>query len=91
MPVYEYENQRHGVRVLVRCAVDRRPRTLVLRRRAVPSHITFGVGTKPPSMGDKLAAGYKKLEDLGQLSDAKGTAHLDAKTIKRAIAMPDPV
>lgn len=90
MPLYEYENAEHGITTTIACPLDRRPEEIVLRRRSVPSRITVGTGAKPPTMGDKLAQGYKALENAGQLTD-RGGNYLPIKTIKEAIATPDPV
>lgn len=87
MPCYEFENEEHGIRLVLPLSVYGRPDTIVLRRRTVPSRVTIGVGAKPPTDGEKLAAGYKQIEDRGQLQT--GGNYLDVATIKRAIAEPD--
>lgn len=86
MPTYEYANEELGIEVTVRMPVDARPDQIVLRRRSVPSRVTVGTGARPPSIGDKLAAGYKALENAGQLRDSPN--YLPTHAIKRAIAEP---
>lgn len=91
MPLYEYENREHGITHTVACPLAQRPEQIVLTRRTVPSRITVGVGARPPTMGDKLAQGYKALENSKTgLADRSGN-YLPVKTIKEAIATPDPV
>lgn len=88
MPAYEYENEEHGLRVVVAFPVAARPDVITLKRRTVPTRVFVGVGALPPTTGDKLQQGYKDLEEKGQLRD-RGGNYLDVKTIKKAIAMPE--
>lgn len=94
MPLYEYVSE-HGQTVLLPRPVDLRDAPVVLggvrfRRRTVPSRVTIGSGARPPTLGDKLAKGYKHLEETGQLA-ANNKNYLPVSAIKRAIAMPEPV
>lgn len=91
MPLYEYENAEHGITHTVACGLAERPAQIVLTRRMVPSRVTIGVGAQPPTMGHKLAAGYKALEASATGLADRGGRYLPVETIKRAIAMPDPV
>ena len=88
MPLYEFQNDEHSVTCCVHFPADARPDTITLTRRTVPSRVSICVGAQPPTMSDKLAAGYKHLEDTGKLA-ARGKAALSTATIKRAIAMPE--
>ena len=88
MPLYEFENAEHSVTLLAQFPAHARPDTITLTRRTVPSRVSICVGAQPPTMSDKLAAGYKHLEDTGKLA-ARGSAALSTATIKRAIAMPE--
>jgi len=88
MPAYEFVNKRHGLSVLVPCSVERRPRSITLRRVAVPSGVMVCSGARAPTIGDKLFAGYKAMDQAGKLSD-KNPNYLPVKTIKKALAMPD--
>lgn len=90
MPLYEFENVQHDIRVTLPLPVEGRPDEIVLKRRTVPSRITVGVGTKPPTLSQKLAQGYKRLEETGALRDDKSGQYLPVKTIKRALETPDP-
>ncbi len=72
MPVYEYESAEHDIHVELRFPAGEKPDEIVLRRRTVPSHVTVGVGAKPPTMGQKIGAGLKKLEADGQLKIRPG-------------------
>lgn len=89
MPLYEYENSVHGITIDLRLPVDDRPDKIVLTRRRVPSGVTVGTGTPPPTLGDRLAVGYKTIEAAGHLRDHQA-GYLDTATVKRALAMPDP-
>ena len=91
MPIYEYKADDGSVE-LIRRPVDLRDAPVLLdgkryRRCTVPSRLTVGVGTRPPTMGDRLAKGYKKLEEQGGLRDNPN--YLPAKTIKAAFEVPD--
>jgi hypothetical protein len=87
MPLYQFESEEHGVSVDLPFAVDARPQTIVLRRRTIPVRVGTITGAKPPTMGEQLAAGYKRLEDKGQLQS--GPSHLPLSTVKRALSQPD--
>jgi hypothetical protein len=88
MPLYEFENEEHGIRVTLPLPVKGRPDAIVLKRRTVPSRVTVGVGAKPPTHSDKLREGYKKLEEAGGLQE-RGGNYLPVSTIKRALETPD--
>jgi hypothetical protein len=89
MPLYEFTNKELGLKILVPLPVADRPNAITLTRAAVPSSVTIGTGARPPSDGDRLAAGYKKLEEMGQLKATEGKNYLPIKKIKEAIATPD--
>lgn len=81
-----YHNAEHDVTVQIPRVRARQPRALRLVRRSVPSRIMVSVGAQPPTMSDKMRAGYKLLEDCGQLKDNPN--YLPASTIKKALEMP---
>jgi hypothetical protein len=92
MPLYEYVSP-EGSTVLLPRPVDLRDAPVQIagvsfRRRTVPSRITVGSGARPPTMGAKLAEGYKRLEQAGQYSD-KNPNYLSEAEIKRAMTLPD--
>ena len=87
MPLYEFINEEHGIRVTVPFPVNDRPNAITLTRAAVPSSITVGVGARPPTEGEKIAQAYKKVEQAGGLRS--GGNYLSTAAVKRAIAMPD--
>lgn len=62
------------------------PNELVFARRTIPERIGTICGAKPPTMGEKLSEGYKRLEDKGQLKDAPG--YLPLSAVKKALAEP---
>lgn len=88
MPIYEFENVEHGLAVALRMPVDERKNEIVLTRKQIPSHLTVGVGAKPPTTGEKLQQGYKVLEECGQLRETGGD-YLSIKEIKQVIAAPE--
>ncbi len=87
MPVYEFENLEHGIKIDLPLPVEGRPDQIVLTRRTIPSRITVGSGTKAPTQGENLLKSYKALEDQGKLHDNPN--YLSAAQIKRAAEMPD--
>ncbi|EIQ00746.1 hypothetical protein OpiT1DRAFT_05302 [Opitutaceae bacterium TAV1] len=88
MPIYEYNDPGTGAAVDLRFPPGKAPDTITLQRVRVPRRVGTIIGAKPPTMGDQLAAGYRKLEERGQLSP-KGSRHLPISTIKAALAQPD--
>lgn len=88
MPIYEYENPEHGITVALRMPVNERKNEIILKRKQIPSHLTVGVGAKPPTMGEKLHQGYKVLEECGQLKETGGN-YLPLDTVKKVLAAPD--
>lgn len=94
MPLYEFINKEHGVRVDVIYPVNERPASIVrdgivLTRATVPSRITVGVGAKPPTFTDKLRKGYKEREEAGDFRGKRKPGYLSDAQIKKALAMPD--
>jgi hypothetical protein len=89
MPLYEFTNEELGLTALVPFSIAERPDEIVLKRAAIPSRISVGVGARPPTQGEKLAQGYKKLEDMGGLMKTAGKDYLPISAIKEAIATPD--
>lgn len=87
MPSYEYATDDGEVSVILHRPVEERDAPVVLKRRTVPSRLTVGTGAKPETMGSKLRKGYYKLEERGQLKDRPN--YLPAKTIKKALHIPD--
>lgn len=89
MPAYEYFNAKHGVHVTIVSSVADRPARVILRRREIPSRVSICTGAKEPTHSDQLAAGYKKLEELGQLRKTNRPGQLTNKQIKNALAAPE--
>ncbi|WP_404422910.1 hypothetical protein [Nibricoccus sp. IMCC34717] len=87
MPLYQFISEAHGVELDLQFPVDARPDEIVLRRRTVPARVGTITGARPPSMGESLAQGYRKLEEQGKLKDAPG--YLPIAKVKAALAQPD--
>lgn len=91
MPLYEYQSP-SGATVTEHRTVEQRDDPVEIAgetyaRVRVPSRLMVGVGAKPETMGSKLAKGYYKLEERGQMADRPG--YLPAKKIKEALAAPE--
>lgn len=87
MPLYEFVNEHHGLKVDLVFPVDDRPDEIVLRRNRVPSRVTVGVGAKPTTTGQELLNDYKKLEERGNLDQRPG--RFTAEQVKEAALLPD--
>lgn len=92
MPVYEYISDAGQIQLLRR-PVDQRDAPVLMRgvryrRRTVPTSLMVGTGAKPPTMGERLTKGYRKLESDGKLTD-QNPNYLPVKKIKEALALPD--
>jgi hypothetical protein len=87
MPLYEFENTEHGIRIDLPLPVDARPDTIVLVRRTVPSRVTVGVGARPATQGEALLQSYKAMESQGKLTQSSN--YLSVAEVKRAASMPD--
>ena len=87
MPVYEFECPQHDLTVDVHFPVGTAPDEIVLRRVRVPRTIATVTGARPPTGGEQMLAGYKKLEERGQLSARPGS--FTPAQIKAAAALPD--
>ena len=87
MPMYEFVNERLGVKLDVQFPVDERPDEIVLQRKRVPSRVTVGTGAQPQTGGQELLQEYKRLEEQGQFVERPG--YYSAKQIKAAAQLPD--
>ena len=88
MPVYEFHDETSGARAEIYYPVGQAPDQITLKRVRIPSRVGVCTGARPPSSGEQLMAGYRKLEEKpGGLP--KRPRGFTADQIKRACAMPD--
>ena len=68
MPLYAFENKEREIEIDVYMPVDAIVDEIVLKRRTVPDRVGIVGLASAPTQGDKVLAGYKQLEDRGQLA-----------------------
>lgn len=88
MPVYEFRDAASGATAEVYYPVGQAPDAITLQRVRIPRRIGMVTGARPPTGGEKLLAGYQKLESKpGGLP--KRPNGFTAAQIKHAASLPD--